>query len=358
MIVLSFYLYCNHYQNKMNDSGVPVYQKLFDLYKKKINDQIIPPGGKMDSIVRIMSRHQVSRDTAKRVLQELSDAGYIRKIVGKGSFVTASSEIKNIWGMIMPFYTSNIAEFIRHLRGYAREASCELIHFLTYNNPAEEKRLVSQMIREGYRAVIVIPNYDESQTADYYRHLIPGNTTIVLSDNTMAGSYFKYVVQSYDLGVARALEYLTVQNDGNLLFVKNEDWQGRNLLYELMEKTFNNIIQTKYPQKRPFVHNNVDGLTQLFIRENNIGGILCCTDTDTIRALGRIKKWDMKIPAEISLISYANTELTEYFEPPVTAVDCQYPEMAMKTAALIKKGKNSGIYEQHIINPKVVIRKT
>ena len=342
----------------MTNSGVPVYKQLIDFYKRKIINQEFPPDVRMDSIVRIMSRHNVSRDTAKRVLTELSKEGYIRKIVGKGSFVTSSTEVKKIWGMVIPFYSSNIEELIRNLKVEANLTGSELIYFLTYNNPDEEKRLVTEMIMKGYEAVIVIPNYNETLTADYYRHLIPGNTTIVLVDNTMAGSYFKYVVQSYDLGVARAIEYLIIQNEGNLLLVKNEDWRGRNLLYELMDRTFSDIVQTKYPTRNSFTINNARELTFEFLIQHKIGGILCCTDTDSIRVLGRIKKWGVKIPSEISLVSYGNTELTEYFEPSITSLDCQFPEMANKTAELIAKGKNCGLLEQHIINPKIIIRKT
>ena len=342
----------------MSNSGLPVYKQIGDFYTKKILCQELAPDARMDSIVRIMSRHNVSRDTAKRVLKELSEAGYIRKIVGKGSFVTSSTKVKKIWGMVIPFYSSNIEELIRNLKEEAKQTGSELLYYLTYNNPDEEKRLVSEMVMKGYEAVIVIPNYNETLTADYYRQLIPGNTTIVLVDNTMAGSYFKYVIQSYDLGVARAIEYLSTQNNGNLLLVKNEDWRGRNLLYELMDRTFSDIVQTKYPARKSFTVNNARELTNAFLIQNKIGGILCVSDTDSIRVLGRIKKWGVKIPSKISLVSYGNTELTEYFEPSITALDCQYSEMANKTAELIAMGKNSGLLEQHIVNPKIIVRKT
>ncbi len=78
----------------MTNSGVPIYRQLISFYKKKILTQELAPDVRMDSIVRIMSRHKVSRDTAKRVLKELSEEGYIVKIVGKGSFVTSTKKAK------------------------------------------------------------------------------------------------------------------------------------------------------------------------------------------------------------------------------------------------------------------------
>lgn len=342
----------------MNNSGIPIYKKLVDFYKIKIINQELPPESKMDSIVRIMSRHNVSRDTAKRVINELSKSGYVRKIVGKGTYITSARKVKSCWGMVIPFYSSNMNELIRNLQSQAKLSGCDFIYYLTYNNPDNEKRLVTEMVMQGYKTVIVVPNNDETKTAEFYRQIIPGNTTIVLVDNTMAGSYFKYVIQSYDLGVTRALEYLSEQNDANLLLIKNEDWQGRNLLYELIERTFCDIVISKYNLRIPHVLNNVDELTKNFIKSNRIGGILCCTDIDAVRALGRIKKWNIVLREEISLVSYGNTELTEYFEPPITSIDSQYPEMAKKTACLISKGKENNTFEQYVINPKIIIRET
>jgi GntR family transcriptional regulator of arabinose operon len=342
----------------MNISGETLYQKLVDLYKLKINNQELPPGSKMDSIVRIMQKHKVSRDTAKRVLKVLSGDGYVRKILGKGSFVTSTTIVKKVWGMVIPFYSSNIEELIRQLKSQAHQSGCQLIYFLTYNNPDEEKRRVNEMVMQGFEAVIVIPNYNETLTSNFYKNLIPGNTNLILIDNTMAGSYFKYVIQSYDLGVARALEYMVAQNLGNLLFVKNDDWQGRNLLYELMDRTFSTIVMLKYSSRQAFSVDNARELTPDFVLNNNIGGILCCTDVDAVRVLGRMQNCGKNIPEELSLVSYGNTELTEYFTPSITALDCGYKEMAEKTGELIKKGKNSGRMEQHIVNPEIIIRET
>jgi len=212
----------------MELSFVPIYQKLKDLYKEKIMSQEYPPGHKIDSINQIMIRQKVSRETAKLVLKQLLDEGLIVMKQGKGSFVVHHQETKNIWGMIIPFYSSNMEQLIYHLDFEAQRRGKQFTYFLGYNNPDEEKRLVSKMILEGYEAIIVVPNYDETKTAEFYRNLIHGNTQVILTDYTMSGSYFKYIVQSYDLGVKRAVNYLAENHSGNLLLMKNETWKGRN----------------------------------------------------------------------------------------------------------------------------------
>jgi DNA-binding LacI/PurR family transcriptional regulator len=174
----------------------------------------------------------------------------------------------------------------------------------------------------------------------------------------MSGSYFKYVVQSYDLGVKRAVEHLVENTSGNLVMIKSDTWKGRNLLGELIEQTLLNITESDFPDREVFIVSNLQELNRLFFIEHKLEGIFTTTDTDAIRILGRMKKWGIKVPEQARLVSYGNTELTLYNDPAITVVDCKYEQMAEKTAQLIEMGKKTGSYEQHIIQPELILRET
>lgn len=262
---------------------IPIYQRLTEFYQRKILSQEFLPDQRIDSISRITDRHSVSRETAKLVLKRLIDEGLVVSKAGKGSFINSQKSLKKIWGMIVPFYSSNIEQLIVCLQEEAKKRGRELIYFFDYNNAEEEKQLVGTMIFEGYEAIIVVQNYNEMTTAEFYRKLIPGGTKVMLVDNTMAGSYFRYVIQSYDLGVKRVLDYLVQQGKGNLLLVKNEIWKGRNLLHELMENTFRMLIEERYSDKKLYVVDRVSDLNISYLKESLISGILCCIDTDAIQ---------------------------------------------------------------------------
>ena len=315
------------------------------------------PGARIDSINRIIRRHAVSRETAKLVLNKLSDEGFIVKKAGKGSFVTYTREIQRVWGIVTPFYSTNIEDLIANINEEAQKVNRSIRYFLHYNEPEEEIRLVGNMLRQGYEAIIVVPNYDESITAGFYRNLNHGNSVVVLVDNTMGGSFFNYVIQSYDLGVKRAITYMTTRNDKNFLFVKNEIWRGRNLVHELMEQSMKMFIDQKAPERKLFVISGLSDFSQEFIELNDIGGILCITDVDSLKVTGRLNKWGIKIPDQVSVVSYGNTELTQSASPQITSVDCRYPEMARLTASLIFN-RNTLTTKQHIIAPEVVVRQT
>jgi DNA-binding LacI/PurR family transcriptional regulator len=341
----------------LTDEHIPIYQKLTDYYTKRIHQQEYLPGSKIDSINKIMDRHQVSRETAKLVIRQLVSKGLTVSVQGKGTFVTIPVEIKKIWGVVIPFFSSNIEQLIVELNREAKAENCELRYFLHYNNPEEEIRITGNLIQSGYEAIIVIPNYDETLTADYYKRVVTGNSRLILADNTMAGSFFNYVIQSYDLGVKRAFDYLSQRNKGNYLLLGNDIWKGQNLVFELMEDTFRFLIQQKSDDSKLFTITNLQKFSAEFILENEIGGILSVQDSDSVRIIGRLKEWNISIPKQVSLVSYGNTEITQYFQPAITAVDCNYTEMAKQIRGFICC-EEKNLRSQVVISPEIIIRET
>jgi LacI family transcriptional regulator len=173
----------------------------------------------------------------------------------------------------------------------------------------------------------------------------------------MAGSFFSYVVQSYDLGVKRAFDYLSRRGSGNFLLLGNEIWGGQNLVFDLMESTFRMLIQQGCPDRRLHVENGLREIDAEFVRTNSITGVLSVQDSDAVRILGRLKEWGIAVPGQVSLVSYGNTELTKYFNPGITAVDCNYREMARTIADFITSGEKKG-NRQVVISPEIRIRNT
>jgi DNA-binding LacI/PurR family transcriptional regulator len=339
---------------------IPIYQKLFEHYRQAILVQEYQPGSRIDSINELMDRHSVSRETAKLVLKKLADEGLIIQRPGKGSFVADLGPRKKNWGIIVPFFSAQIEQLIYHLHLEAAKMDRQLEQYVDYNSWHEEIRLVGNLINQRYEAVIVVPTFDETKTADFYRHLVSSGTVVTLLDHTMAGSYFTYAIQSYDLGVKRAIHYMLNRTHGNLAFVKNNIWVGRNMVQEFMESTFKNFIETEAPSQKAFVFNNCSELIPTILKDQNIGAIFCYDDVDAIRIIGRLQEWNFQIPEEISIISYGNTDLAQYFTPKITSIDTHCEEMVEKTAYIIQahiKGEDVH-YFQFVIQPELVVRET
>ena len=347
----------------MNDTKkafVPKYRQIFDLIKEGIHTYKYPPGSKVDSITEIQKKYSVSRETAKLVLKLLAQEGLIIQKTGKGSFVADLGPRKKIWGMILPYVVPNIEQLIHFLRKEAKSFGREFHYYLNYNNPEEEQRLVGNLIHEAYEAIIVVPVFNEAETAEFYQKLVTGSTKLILADHTMAGSHFRYVIQSYDLGVKRAVTYFAEQSKGNLLFIRDKSLPGYNMVQDFMEGSFENYAEILCADREVNYIDRLDEFSADYIREKQLGGVFCPNDMIAARVLGRIKSWGIDVPKDVNVVSYGNTELAAFFTPAITSVDGFHDQMAQKISTLIqmllddKEPDNS----QQVILPELIVRET
>ncbi len=69
------------------ENGIPKYRIISDLIMDKIQSKKLPPDSRIPSENEIIMEYNVSNTTARKVLQELVNAGLVYKIRGKGTFV-------------------------------------------------------------------------------------------------------------------------------------------------------------------------------------------------------------------------------------------------------------------------------
>jgi DNA-binding LacI/PurR family transcriptional regulator len=96
------------------------------------------------------------------------------------------------------------------------------------------------------------------------------------------------------------------------------------------------------------------------LADSDITGIFCCHDIGTVQILGRLKEQGVRIPQDINLVSYGNTDLARYFTPAITAIDPHHSEMVDHLITLLEPGMKDGRVEkqQFIAQPDLVVRET
>lgn len=333
----------------------PLYQRLYTLYREEIIANRLRCGDRIHSIAEMMQIQGVSRETAKTVLKRLATEGYIIQKPGKGSFVADLGPKQKKWALILPHYSAQYEQLLFHLHSHARDLGREMDHYIDHDSWQEEIRLVGECIDRRYEGVIVAPTLDESQTADFYRTLSPRQTHLTLIDHTMAGSFFSYVIQSYDLGVQRAVRYLVERSSKRLVFVRNRIRGGRNLLRELMEATFAGCCQREIL----FV-DHADEVDRSWIEQQRVGGFFCCDDADAIRIIGRCREQGMAFEQECALVSYGNTYLARYFTPHISSIDPHNEELARLSVAILQRridAQDTSLC-QYVVQPTLVVRDT
>lgn len=74
-----------------NSSQVPLYEQIESQIKNQIVNMILKPGEPLPSIRNLAKELKVSIITTKRAYEELEKEGFIKTVVGKGTFVAEAN---------------------------------------------------------------------------------------------------------------------------------------------------------------------------------------------------------------------------------------------------------------------------
>ncbi|MEK3854900.1 GntR family transcriptional regulator [Cytobacillus sp. FSL H8-0458] len=82
-----------------NDSVIPLYHQLKERLKQSIDNGLWKTGDQIPSENQLMKEYKVSRNTAKKAIEELVQEGLLYRIQGKGTFVTKPKLEQSLMGL-------------------------------------------------------------------------------------------------------------------------------------------------------------------------------------------------------------------------------------------------------------------
>ena len=118
----------------MNPVQKPRYQQLKDLIIAQISSGELRPHDRVPSENELVEKMNVSRMTANRALRELTDEGYVRRVAGRGTFVSDFRsrshvlEVHNIADEIRQRGHRYACEVLRNSRQHARGEVARALH--------------------------------------------------------------------------------------------------------------------------------------------------------------------------------------------------------------------------------------
>lgn len=112
----------------------PRYQQLKDLIIQRISTGELRPNDRVPSENELVEAQSVSRMTANRAMRELTDEGYVKRIAGRGTFVSDFRsqshvlEVQNIADEISARGHTHTSEVLRQSRQHARGEIAKALH--------------------------------------------------------------------------------------------------------------------------------------------------------------------------------------------------------------------------------------
>ncbi len=183
-------------------ADTPLYEQIYRHIAEEIHSGKLQPQDRVPSEKELAEQFNVSRITSKSALEKLSQAGLIKRLRGKGSFVAKSLPVlaanppepepsggagRKAIGFIAPDLSDAFGiRILRRVEQALTAVNYDLLLKFTYNNQQLEEKAISSLVQAGVKGLIVFPVNGELYNSDLLK-LVYKQFPLVLVDKYLKG---------------------------------------------------------------------------------------------------------------------------------------------------------------------------
>src|SRR5579871_3853752 len=166
--------------------------QITELLRKSILDGVVRVGDQLPPEPELMARYGVSRSTLREAVASLVHEGLLRRVHGKGTYVSERPPVYRTIAVSMPYLffgpsspfsagTEVIPRLTQAIEEEARRSDLSMMLYLNNNNPEIERENLERILARSVDGVIV--NYiGGAANAEYLRKLQAAGIPLVMID--------------------------------------------------------------------------------------------------------------------------------------------------------------------------------
>ncbi|MGQ9778392.1 MAG: GntR family transcriptional regulator [Bacillota bacterium] len=321
--------------------------RFYQLYLQ-LRDRIIAgefaPLQPIPSQQQLMETYRVSLITVRRALERLTAEGYITREHGRGCFVTPKTNwlanrqrVVQIGIIVSSIPNSFFPEIISGVESFFAGREVQLVIAHSRWDPELEQSQISHFLDQGCAGLLISP----SQPVEAYRALKETGTPFVFFNHYYPDPIFNFVITDDRAGAYQAAEHLLslghrrigaiIGGRGKQTALDREEGfraacqQGGLLLDEtwfVRPSTFT------YEEGRA-------GMAELLARHPDLTAVFCSSEILAVGAAAQIGETGRRIPEDISLVAFGDSDTSRFFQIPLTTVHQPTHEMGAKAAEML-----------------------
>lgn len=310
----------------------------------------------------LIERFHASRYAVRKALTELQDEHLIYKVQGSGMFIqdwdkkwqfnpqskTIGLICTHIADYIFPKIISQIDAVINP-KGYS------LLLANTHNYPKTERSSLIKMLDSQVAGLIVEPSESAKpcQNADIYHRIAASKIPLLFINAEYSEFNFPSITNADRKCEKELITYLLKQGHQKILGIfQTDDLQGverMNGFIQAYQETGSNLANSNlimYSSHDSFsvISKKID----VYLKSNQSPtAIACYNDELAVLVIDKLKKQNIKIPQDISIVGFDNYDSAAYLTPALTTMNYQRTvvgkEAGMGILALIEGKKFSSI---------------
>ncbi|MBZ4646841.1 MAG: GntR family transcriptional regulator, arabinose operon transcriptional repressor [Petroclostridium sp.] len=358
----------------MQLSDTPKYLQLKEFIKGLIQHNQLKPGEKIYSENELAEKFSISRHTVRQAVGELVNEGWLYRSQGKGTFVARQPNIQKERSKIIGVVTTYLNDYIfpSIIKGIdvalsSKGYSIVLGH--TNSEIEKERACLNNLLDKNIDGLIVEPTKSAlpNPNLDIYRELSAKGIPIIFIHGYYSDLHYSYVIEDDILAGYLATKHLIdLGHDHVVGIFKVDDIQGhgrfKGFTKAYKEKGLpiqnHSVIWFSTEDKDTmFDSSRYDEL--LMNRLENCTALVCYNDQIAIKIIDMLRKRGIKVPQDISIVSFDDSDISTATEVKLTTVAHPKEKLGERAAELLVamiEGKE--IHVEEIMEPKLIVRES
>lgn len=342
-----------HTTMKEVDYMKPKYQVIIDDIKSHILSGTYKAGDQIPSELALQSSYNVSRQTVRKAILELSNEGFLRSEQGSGTYVShlyrsrsGGKAANKTIGVITTYISDYIfPSIIRGIESRLNEDNYSLLLASTNNDIAQEKKALEMMLSFGVDGLIIEPTRSNEYNPNiaYYLTFMEQDVPF-----TMINAYYEELevpffclddVQSSYL----ATRELIAKGHAQIgIIAKMDDLQGKyrmkgylKALGEAKLPFHPELVLSFNTDTKPSLSRALDGF--LHDHRDALSALVCYNDEVGLEVVQACKRLEISIPDELSIIGQDNSYIAKNANIKLTTLTHPQEQMGRDAADWVIK---------------------
>lgn len=271
-------------------------------------------------------KYRISDDTQELILKKAKEIGYIPNQVARGLRLKKS----NIIGLIIPDISNPFfAQLAHSVENEARKKGYSIILSDTQDYAELEIETLRLLQSRNVEGIIICPN---SRNISHLQKVIKSNMALVVIDRYIEGLECPYVISDNYNGTIDAITHFVKNNHKIISCIQGQQNTSVNdervRGYKDTLKKHNLPFDESYLVGDSFGERNGYVSAKLLLSKTpRPSAIFACSNLISLGAMRAIFEEGLKIPEDISMISFDDQPYSEYLATPMTVVVQQTREM-------------------------------
>jgi len=363
----------------MNEQNKPLYMKIYDSLVDKINRGEIHAGDRIYTEKELAEKFDVSRITSRKALEMMAENGYIKRIPGKGSFITfrdgdaeegQGSGVKRVTmdkpaiGFILPDFSSSYG--VDLISGAERETVSNGRYFMfyrTYGSQEIEEKAIESFLEIGVEGIILMPVHGENYNPKIFKMVLDG-IPFVMIDRNLKGIPAPFVGTDNVAASKKLTDYLLDEGYKSVAFISTPE-TGATTIEERLEgftkshlehgMVINpNLLLTNLSCTIPGknteqnIKSDIEKVRQLILNQPSIDCLFAVEYNLSLVAMEAVKSLSLNVPEDISVVCFDGPQnyIGEYYLTHIRQKETQMGAEAVRMLLRQQEGdeRNKKVY--------------